>query len=178
MNDSSFLETSYPPSLTQALVAAQSGYLFTIMLGQIACMMCVKTRFTSLFKKGLDNKYVNMSFPCSIIVSVLVVFCPPFQTVFLTSSFNGKYIGYVICMAPIMIIFEEARKYRPLPPASRLWSHFCFADIGFQSILKAFLPSSPFTRMPVLRSSRTSLPFHLSTSSVLLQFFFVLYLFA
>lgn len=93
------------------------------MLGQIACMMCVKTRFTSLFKKGLDNKYVNMSFPCSIIVSVLVVFCPPFQTAFLTSSFNGKYIGYIICMAPIMIIFEEARKYRPLPPANHALSH-------------------------------------------------------
>lgn len=95
----------------QALISAQSGYLFTIMLGQIACMMCVKTRFTSLFKKGLDNKFVNLSFPCSIIVSALVVFCPPFQTVFLTSSFDGKYIGYVICLAPIMIIFEEIRKY-------------------------------------------------------------------
>jgi hypothetical protein len=43
--------------LFQALIAAQSGYLFTIMLGQMACMMCVKTRFTSLFKRGLDNKY-------------------------------------------------------------------------------------------------------------------------
>lgn len=95
----------------QALISAQSGYLFTIMLGQIACMMCVKTRFTSLFKKGLDNKYVNLSFPCSIIVSILVVYCPPFQSVFLTSSFNGKYIGYIICLAPIMIIFEEIRKY-------------------------------------------------------------------
>jgi hypothetical protein len=29
----------------EALVAAQSGYLFTVMLGQIATMMCVKTRF-------------------------------------------------------------------------------------------------------------------------------------
>ena len=95
----------------EALVAAQSGYLFTIMLGQIATMMCVKTRFQSLFKRGLDNKYVNMSFPVSILVSVLVIFAPPFQTVFLTSSFNGKYIGYVLCMLPISVLLPSPTSF-------------------------------------------------------------------
>jgi magnesium-transporting ATPase (P-type) len=86
-----------------ALSSAQSGYLFTIVLGQMATMLCVKTRFTSLFKRGLDNFYVNLSFPISLAVIVFVVFPPFTQSFFLTASFNGKYIGYILCMLPIPV---------------------------------------------------------------------------
>jgi sodium/potassium-transporting ATPase subunit alpha len=124
-----------------ALSAAQSGYLFTIVLGQIATMMCVKTRFTSLFKRGLDNFYVNLSFPVSLGVVSLIVFAPFCQPFFLTASFNGKYIGYIICMLPIPVLLPAS--FQPSPSNHDATSpHLCFDPVTHPIISPFFDPNT------------------------------------
>jgi hypothetical protein len=83
----------------------------------------VRELVNSLFNHRLDTRRILSSYANNNNYTISANFnsvspIPAFQNVFLTSSFNGKYIGYIICLAPIMIIFEEIRKYYLLLPLS------------------------------------------------------------
>ena len=56
-------------------------------------------------------RYLAWSFVSEIILMVLICYCPGVQDVFGTTSFNGRFIGMSIVIIPIMVAFEETRKW-------------------------------------------------------------------
>ena len=90
---------------------AQSGFLFTIVMGQIANGLCVKSHLQSLFVCGLKNKNLAMSFVFEIALIFLICFSPGIQDVFGTSAFNGRFIALSLVIIPTMITVEEGRKW-------------------------------------------------------------------
>ena len=51
------------------------------------------------------------SFVTEIILMVLICYCPGVQDVFGTTAFPGRFIGMAIVIIPIMVAFEETRKW-------------------------------------------------------------------
>jgi magnesium-transporting ATPase (P-type) len=96
---------------TQVLKQAQSAFLFTICMGQIANGLCVKSHLQSLFVCGLKNKNLALSFVFEIALIFLICYAPGIQDVFGTASFNIRFVGLSLVIIPTMIIVEETRKW-------------------------------------------------------------------
>jgi magnesium-transporting ATPase (P-type) len=90
---------------------AQSAFLFAIAVAQIGNALCLKSHIQSIFECGLKNKYLFYSFFTEIILMVLICYCPGIQDVFGTTSFHGRWVGASIVIIPIMLAFEETRKW-------------------------------------------------------------------
>ena len=95
----------------QVLKQAQSAFLFTIVMGQIANGLCVKSHLQSLFVCGLKNKKLALSFVFEIGLIFLICYSPGIQDVFGTASFNVRFVGLSLVIIPTMIIVEETRKW-------------------------------------------------------------------
>jgi magnesium-transporting ATPase (P-type) len=93
------------------LKQAQSAFLFTICMGQIANGLCVKSHLQSLFVCGLKNKNLAKSFVFEIALIFLICYSPGIQDVFGTSSFNVRFVGLSLVIIPTMITVEEGRKW-------------------------------------------------------------------
>jgi magnesium-transporting ATPase (P-type) len=90
---------------------AQSAFLFSIAIAQIGNGLCLKSHIQSFFECGLKNKALLYSFISEIVLMVLICYCPGVQDVFGTTAFNGKWVGASIVIIPIMLAFEETRKW-------------------------------------------------------------------
>jgi magnesium-transporting ATPase (P-type) len=90
---------------------AQSAFLFSIAIAQIGNGLALKSHIQSIFECGLKNKYLFYSFITEIVLMVLICYCPGVQDVFGTTAFHGRWIGASIVIIPIMLAFEEARKW-------------------------------------------------------------------
>jgi magnesium-transporting ATPase (P-type) len=90
---------------------AQSAFLFAIAISQIGNALCLKSHIQSIFECGLKNKYLVYSILSEIVLMVLICYCPGVQDVFGTTAFNGRWIGAAIVIIPIMLAFEETRKW-------------------------------------------------------------------
>ena len=60
----------------------------------------------SLLRRNLVYSFIS-----EIVLMVLICYCPGVQDVFGTTSFNGRFIGMSIVIIPIMVAFEETRKW-------------------------------------------------------------------
>jgi magnesium-transporting ATPase (P-type) len=96
---------------TSVLSQAQTVFLFTICMGQIANGLCVKSHLQSLFVCGLKNKNLLMSFVFEICLIFLICYSPGIQDVFGTASFEFRFVGLSLVIIPTMIIVEETRKW-------------------------------------------------------------------
>ena len=57
------------------------------------------------------RRYLAYSFVTEIILMVLICYCPGVQDVFGTTAFHGRFVGMSIVIIPIMVAFEETRKW-------------------------------------------------------------------
>jgi magnesium-transporting ATPase (P-type) len=96
---------------SSVLRQAQSAFLFTICMGQIANGFCVKSHLQSLFVCGLRNKNLAMSFIFEIALIFLICYAPGIQNVFGTAGFDGRFVGISLVIIPVMITVEEIRKW-------------------------------------------------------------------
>jgi magnesium-transporting ATPase (P-type) len=96
---------------TDVLRQAQSAFLFTIVMGQIANGLCVKSHLQSLFVCGLKNKNLALSFVFEIALIFLICYSPGIQDVFGTTGFNIRFVGLSLVIIPTMIAVEETRKW-------------------------------------------------------------------
>lgn len=90
---------------------AQSAFLFAIAISQIGNALCLKSHIQSIFECGVKNKYLVYSIISEVVLMVLICYAPGIQDVFGTTAFNGRWIGAAIVIIPIMLAFEETRKW-------------------------------------------------------------------
>ena len=102
---------SFASFRTDVFKQAQSAFLFAIAISQIGNGLCLKSHIQSIFECGVKNKYLLYSFVTEVILMVLICYCPGVQDVFGTTAFHGRWIGAAIVIIPIMLAFEEARKW-------------------------------------------------------------------
>ena len=102
---------SFASFRTDVFKQAQSAFLFAIAIAQIGNGLCLKSHIQSIFECGVKNKYLVYSFVTEVILMVLICYAPGVQDVFGTTAFHGRWIGASIVIIPIMLAFEETRKW-------------------------------------------------------------------
>lgn len=59
----------------------------------------------------MKNKWINISILVEIALICVITYAPPFQEVFGTANIDAHLIFLSTPIIPIMLIFEEGRKY-------------------------------------------------------------------
>jgi sodium/potassium-transporting ATPase subunit alpha len=92
------------------LSQAQTAYFYAIITSQVANILICRTRYESLFKSQI-NKHVIVGICVELIVMNLLAYCPGITSVFGTTPIPFVLIALGLPTIPIMIAFDEARKW-------------------------------------------------------------------
>jgi len=107
---------------------AQTAFLASIIIMQIACGLACKTRLSSLFTHGFDNVHLTLGICSEIMLIMLLVYAP-----FLNFAFSTHPITFVEWLIPLpfaafLIFYDEVRKYlfRRWGTESEFYKNFFF----------------------------------------------------
>jgi len=96
----------------QILSYAQTAYWATLTGTQVFHILMCKTRFQSVFTKGIfDNITLCYGVAIEIALIVLIIFAPSSHTIFQTSSFPGQIWGVLGLAWFTLFIWHESVKY-------------------------------------------------------------------
>jgi magnesium-transporting ATPase (P-type) len=83
-----------------------------IVAAQIGNVFACRTRRESVFKIGfLNNRLVLVGIAVELVIIGMIVYFPPFQKVFNTSSLDLSDWVFLLAFPPIIFLAEEGRKY-------------------------------------------------------------------
>lgn len=109
------------PGQMNAYLMGTTAVIAGIMAGQLGTLFATRTTVSSAFSLSpLRNRWLLPGVAAEIAVLLGIVYLPPLQSVFQTSSFPPITWLYLYSFVPVILLFEEARKYavrRVLPPA-------------------------------------------------------------
>ena len=104
----------WPSNATQmhAYLMGTTAVLASIMAGQLGTLFATRTNVSSAFSLSpLRNRWLLPSIAAELAILLSIVYLPPLQEVFATSAFPPTTWLYLYGLAPVILIFEEARKY-------------------------------------------------------------------
>ena len=103
------------PSTTtqaQAYVMGSTGVIAGIMAGQLGTLFATRTNVASAFSLNpLRNRWLLPGVSAEIAILLGIVYLPFLQGVFITSPFPPITWLYLYSFVPVILLFEEARKY-------------------------------------------------------------------
>ena len=107
---------------------AQTAFLASIIIMQIGCGFACKTRLSSLFTHGFENKVLSMGILSEIILILLLVYAPFLNFAFNTYPMTGVEWLIPLPFAAFLILYDESRKY-----LFRLWGpeHAFYKNLYF-----------------------------------------------
>jgi len=109
------------PTQVQAYRMGTTAVLAGIMAGQLGTLFATRTNVSSAFSLNpLRNRWLLPGVAAEIAVLLGIVYLPPLQSVFATSAFPPITWLYLYGFVPVILLFEEGRKYavrRVLLPA-------------------------------------------------------------
>eukprot|EP01137_Pigoraptor_chileana_P027808 Opistho-2@10843 len=100
---------------------AQTAYFAAIVMMQMMNLIACKTRLSSVFVHGFANKHITKAIGISSVILVLIVFVPPFNTVFTSKMPIPGYFWLIpLPFLAFGFVVTEIRKYfsRVLPTSS------------------------------------------------------------
>ncbi len=100
------------PSQFQAYYMGTTAVIAGIMAGQLGTLFATRTNVSSAFSiNPLRNRWLLPGVLAEIAVLLAIVYAPPMQAVFATSPFPSSVWLLLYAIAPVILLFEEARKY-------------------------------------------------------------------
>ncbi len=92
-------------------VLATSMFHAGVIATQIGNAYACRTERTSVFKAGFfANRFLLFGFAFELTLIALMIYAPPFQTLFEEGPLPLKYWGFLLLYPPIMFLAEEGRK--------------------------------------------------------------------
>jgi len=95
------------------MAMSQTVYLMTIVWTQILLVFIRKTSAESIFsvKRLTNNKPIFWSILAELILMIILTYVPGLNSAFFLTSVPPKYACSALWMLPVILIFEECRKY-------------------------------------------------------------------
>lgn len=107
------------------LIYGQTAYFVAVVMTKVATVLMAKTRRRSLYKQGLlNNKFLMFAVVLELSLTVLVVYVPPFNSVFTTLPIGGLYWLPALPWMFAIFVYDELRKY------------FCRSDNSFGELIR------------------------------------------
>ena len=94
----------------QALKQAQGAFWGSIVLVQIAGLLCAKTRWLSLRSQGMTNSFMNFGIFFELLLVSWLAYCPPINSALGTASIRLTHWFPAIPWAIFIFIYDETRK--------------------------------------------------------------------
>lgn len=94
-----------------ALLYAQTAYFVSIVVVQWADLLIAKTRKLSVFQQGLRNGFMNFGLVFETCLAILLVYTPPFNTVFGTRPIHFVHWFPGVPWSLLIFIYDEIRKF-------------------------------------------------------------------
>ena len=105
----------------EAYLQGTTAVIAGIMAGQLGTLISTRTSVTSAFALSpLRNRWLLPGLAAELALLLGIVYLPPLQAVFATMSFPPVTWLYLFSFVPLILLFEEGRKYvvrRVLIPA-------------------------------------------------------------
>jgi soluble P-type ATPase len=113
------------PTQVRAYLEGTTAVIAGIMAGQLGTLLATRTNVTSAFSLNpLRNRWLLPGVLAEIAILSAIVYLPPLQAVFATTAFSNPVTWvYLYAFVPVILLFEETRKYvvrRILIPAKGL----------------------------------------------------------
>ncbi len=100
------------PAQTQAYLMGTTAVIAGIMAGQLGTLLATRTNVSSAFSLSpLRNRWLLPGLAAEIAILLGIVYLPPLQGVFMTTPFAPITWLYLYSFVPVILVFEEARKY-------------------------------------------------------------------
>lgn len=100
------------PAQYAAYLEGTTAVIAGIMAGQLGTLFATRTNVTSAFSLSpLRNRWLLPSVLAELGILAAIVYAPPLQAVFATMPFNPLDWAYLYAFVPVILAFEEARKY-------------------------------------------------------------------
>nr|CAI99406.1 P-type ATPase [Flabellia petiolata] len=93
-----------------ALQYAQTAYFVSIVVVQWADLLIAKTRKLSVFQQGLSNGFMNFGLVFETCLAILLVYTPPFNTVFGTRPIHFVHWFPGVPWSLLIFVYDELRK--------------------------------------------------------------------
>jgi magnesium-transporting ATPase (P-type) len=103
-------------------LAASTAYYWTLVLGQVGAALVTTTTRTSIFRFGLQNRWLNGCIVFEIFFAALVMMWSPLQGLFKTRRLGPSQLAAGALGFVVIFVLEELRKYwlrRQEAPAAR-----------------------------------------------------------
>ena len=94
-----------------ALLYAQTAYFVSIVVVQWADLLIAKTRKLSIFQQGLKNGFMNFGLVFETCLAILLVYTPPFNTVFGTRPIHFVHWLPGVPWSLLIFFYDEMRKF-------------------------------------------------------------------
>jgi hypothetical protein len=96
----------------QAYLEGTTVVIAGIMAGQLGTLFATRTSVTSAFTLSpFRNRWLLAGLAAEIAILLGIVYLPPLEAVFATKSFPPITWLYLYSFVPLILVFEEARKY-------------------------------------------------------------------
>ncbi len=106
--------TNWPsgPGQTNTYLIGTTVVIAGIMAGQLGTLFATRTNVTSTFSLSpLRNRWLLPGVAAELVILLGIVYLGPLQTVFQTSAFPPITWLELYAFVPVIVVFEEARKY-------------------------------------------------------------------
>ena len=94
----------------QALKQAQGAFWGSIVIVQIAGLLCAKTRWLSLRSQGMKNSFMNFGIFFELLLVSWLAYCPPINGALGTANIRLTHWFCAIPFAIFIFIYDETRK--------------------------------------------------------------------
>jgi len=96
----------------EAIKYTQTGYIASVVMTQLACLIVNKTRRGSVYFQGLKNFYQMWAMTIEIIFMLCLAYVPGLWTVMGTRDVSFLHFGIpAVTFSLFMLIYDEGRKY-------------------------------------------------------------------
>ena len=96
----------------QAYLQGTTVVIAGIMAGQLGTLFATRTSVTSAFSLSpFRNRWLLAGLAAEVTILLSIVYLPPLEAVFATRSFPPITWLYLYSFVPLILVFEEARKY-------------------------------------------------------------------
>ncbi len=100
------------PAQQTAYLEGTTAVIAGIMAGQLGTLFATRTNVASAFSLSpLRNRWLLPGLGAELAILLGIVYLPPLQAVFGTNAFAPVTWLYLYSFVPIILVFEEARKY-------------------------------------------------------------------
>ena len=100
------------PGQVHAYLMGTTVVIAGIMAGQLGTLFATRTNVASAFSMNpLRNRWLLPGIAAELAILLGIVYLPPLQTVFATRAFPPVTWLFLYSFVPVILLFEEARKY-------------------------------------------------------------------